>query len=317
MFNTHYRYTWIVSLFKIGTWYLGILCVTSILGFYFPLPTHSEYAATNRFLTLSKTNPFVETSFCNEPIPFYRPNVQLSFNAEYKKFNSNETIRSIKSKADQWFPILKPIFLNKGLSEDLIYIVLAESQLNNLVSPAGATGFWQFMPTTAMALNLQIDSIIDERLNPVASTYAVTSFLKEAYKRFGSWSLAVASYNLGQEGLEREILKQGTKDFYKLRLNVETKSFLFKIIAFKTLFESINYSSSSHLSVKKIKIDKSATLMEICDTHHLNFEDVLLNNPWIKIPYLKARKNEYYIICSKTESKDGKVSKIRKRKRRS
>jgi membrane-bound lytic murein transglycosylase D len=312
-----YRYTWIVSSFKICIWYLGVLCITSILGFYFPLPTYSEYAVTNRYLTLSKTNPFVETSFCNEPIPFYRPNVQLSFNAEYKKFNSNETIRSIKSKANDWFPIFKPIFSNNGLSEDLIYIVLAESQLNNLVSPAGATGFWQFMPSTAKALNLQIDTIIDERLNPVAASYAVCNFLKEAYKRFGSWSLAVASYNFGQEGLEREILRQGTKDFYKLRLNTETKSFIFKIIAFKTLFESITYSSSSNLSIKKIKIDKSATLMEICDKHHLNFENVRLNNPWIKIPYLKARKNEYYIICSKTETKNNKVSKIRKRKRRS
>lgn len=276
---------------------------------------HTDYAVNNRFLTYSQSDPTIETNFCNEPIPFYRPHVQLHFNNQYQKYNTRDSYRILYPRAEIWCTLLKPIFKANGIPEDAFYIVFAESLLLNTISPAGATGFWQFMPTTASVLGLQIDSLMDERLNPLAATQAASAFLNSAYKRFGSWVLAIASYNLGQEGLEREIYKQKTKDFYKLQLNAETKSFIYKIIAFKALFSKSTFKSPASLNIKKLKLKKPTSLIEICKRYHLNYEDVKIQNAWIKGSFLPARQNEYILIYSKDSKVRPNTLHSRKRKK--
>ena len=82
-----------------------------------------------------------------------------------------------------------------------------------VVSPAGAAGLWQFMPDAGRTYGLTVDRWVDERLDPERSTQAASRYLSDLYRRFGSWELAIASYNMGYGGLARSIRKFNSNDF--------------------------------------------------------------------------------------------------------
>ena len=104
-----------------------------------------------------------------------------------------------------------------GLPEDLIWVSLAESAFNpHAYSPAGAAGLWQLMPGTARLYGLVVDRWIDERLDPERSTDAAAKFLSDLHSRFGTWELALASYNMGFGGLLAAVRKYNTNDFWEL-----------------------------------------------------------------------------------------------------
>ena len=104
-----------------------------------------------------------------------------------------------------------------GLPTDLVWLSLIESGHNpSIVSPAGAVGLWQFMPETARTYGLTVDRWVDERQDPARETEAAVRFLADLYRRFGSWDLAMAAYNMGHGGLGRAIKKFNSNDFWEL-----------------------------------------------------------------------------------------------------
>ena len=125
------------------------------------------------------------------------------------------------------------------MPEDLKYLAVAESSLlTHARSRKGAIGAWQFMGRTARQNGLRKDHIVDERLNFERSTEAAIKYLKRLKGIFGTWTLALAAYNCGDVRLKREIKEQKVRDFYRLKLPLETERFIFRIAAIKTIMEN-------------------------------------------------------------------------------
>lgn len=140
-------------------------------------------------------------------------------------------------RAARWFPMIERILEEEGLPDDFKYLAIIESGLSQVVSPAGAAGFWQFMKSTAPAYGLSVNDQIDERYDVEKSTRAACQYLLEAKEEFGSWALAAASYNMGRAGVKRAIETQGVESYWNLHLNEETSRYVFRLLAIKTIFE--------------------------------------------------------------------------------
>ncbi|MBC8053836.1 MAG: lytic transglycosylase domain-containing protein [Sphingobacteriaceae bacterium] len=159
---------------------------------------------------------------------------------KYLRANSYKQIQTTKlhKKAALWFPIIVPILKSYGIPEDFKYMPLVESGLAEGTSPRGAAGFWQFMPGTARNYGLKVNGDVDERKNIRKSTIAACKYLKELHGIFNSWTLAAAAYNIGEVNLLRQMARQGHRNYYKLKLNGETASYVYKIIAMKEIIEN-------------------------------------------------------------------------------
>lgn len=105
----------------------------------------------------------------------------------------------------------------KGIPDDLLWLAMIESGFDPAArSPAGAVGLWQFMPETGRQYGLSVDRWEDDRLDPVAATEAAAEFLSDLHRRFGSWDLAIASYNMGYASMALVVRKYNTNDFWAL-----------------------------------------------------------------------------------------------------
>ena len=176
-------------------------------------------------------------TFCGEAAPMDNPEVRERFEREFllSAWNEPQVILWLK-RSKRYFGIIEPMLKSAGLPDDLKYVAVAESALRRHAgSSKGAMGFWQFMPSTGRKYGLTIDSRKDERRNIFRSTKAAIRFLKELREEFGSWTLAAAAYNMGEQGLMTEILEQRTDNYYDLYLPLETQGFLFRILAIKRI----------------------------------------------------------------------------------
>jgi membrane-bound lytic murein transglycosylase D len=140
-------------------------------------------------------------------------------------------------RAGRYAAMIQAELVRAGLPSDLLWLSMVESGHNvSSRSRAGAVGLWQFIPETARLFGLTVDRWVDERLDPLRSTQAATAYLGELWRRFGSWELAMAAYNMGYAGLTRSIRKYNTNDFWRLsRLEAglpwETALYVPKVLA--------------------------------------------------------------------------------------
>ena len=179
-----------------------------------------------------------------ETVPFdktHHMNIER-FDRELAVNQMNEAQMKIMWKR---FPYFKPMIEQKlraaGVPTDIFYLALAESALRETaVSNAGAAGIWQFMPTTASGYNLRVDSLIDERLDAEKATDAAIRYLKKAYEKFGSRTLAMAAYNRGSNGISNDMAYQYQNNYYDLYLNNETYRYVFRILAMKEIYENLS-----------------------------------------------------------------------------
>lgn len=136
----------------------------------------------------------------------------------------------------RYFAIIEPILKKNGVPEDFKYLCMAESGLDpNVSSPAGAAGLWQLMPPFARSAGLFIGEGVDERFDLEKSTEAACKYILDAKARFGNWTLAAASYNVGVAGTSKRLEKQGVDSYYDLYLPAETMRYVFRILAFKVI----------------------------------------------------------------------------------
>ncbi len=139
-------------------------------------------------------------------------------------------------RSNRYLPLIEKMLTENGLPDDLKYVAIVESALRPHVgSPKGAIGFWQFMEGTGQIYGLKIDAEMDERRNIFKSTHAAIQYFKALYQDLGSWTLAAAAYNMGEEGLKAEILAQKNDNYYQLYLSLETQRYIFRIIAAKLI----------------------------------------------------------------------------------
>jgi len=174
-------------------------------------------------------------TLCGEPVPLGRRSVRERLEKELllTLWHRPQAILWLK-RAPRYLPHIRQRLRAQGLPLDLQYLAVAESGLRPLArSPRGAVGLWQFLKGTALRHGLRVDRYIDERRDPEASTLAALRMLRESYEALGSWALAMAAYNMGQDGLEAEILEQGTRDYYDLCLPSQTERYVLRILAAK------------------------------------------------------------------------------------
>ncbi len=131
------------------------------------------------------------------------------------------------NSSGRYIDMIREIFIAEGLPADLAYLPLVESGYNpRAYSWAHAVGVWQFIAATARKYGLRVDWWVDERRDPVKSTYAAAKYLKSLYNRFNDWSLAIAAYNCGEARVARQIKKQGTTSFWWLNLPRQTRNYV-------------------------------------------------------------------------------------------
>ena len=135
-------------------------------------------------------------------------------------------------RANKYFPTIEKILIEEGVPTDLKYLSVIESGLENVVSPAGAKGFWQIMKNTGREYGLEVNTNVDERNHIGFSTRMAARYIKKAKDKFGSWTLA-ASYNRGMSGIQRNLKLQKVESYFDLRLGQETSRYVFRILAVK------------------------------------------------------------------------------------
>jgi membrane-bound lytic murein transglycosylase D len=180
-----------------------------------------------------------EMSFAGEKVPLERWEIKEAFDRELiYNYNNPGHISYILKLSKRYFPIIEQRLKENGMPDDFKYLCVAESNLQNLISGVGATGFWQFMKTTGPGYNLEINDNVDERYDVLKSTDAACKYLKQAYAKFGNWTAAAASYNCGMGGYNQQATFQQTKYYYDLQLPDETNKYIFRILTFKYLMSN-------------------------------------------------------------------------------
>lgn len=230
--------------------------------------------------------------FCGESVPLNDPEVYERMEFEWVAAQNRVTANwMILKRSTRYFPIIEPILEKNGLPDDFKFLAVAESNLANVTSPANAEGFWQFLRETGTAFGLEINKSVDERYDVAKATEAACKYLKAAYRNLGSWTLAAASYNMGQGGLADEMEFQKQDNYYKLRLNSETSKYLFRIITWKYIISnpsSIGMKWDASMGqvnpdVRVVKISNSIPdLVQWSIDQKTDYRMVRYLNPWIR-----------------------------------
>lgn len=176
-------------------------------------------------------------NFCGEPAPLHVPEIMERMEQELllSVGNRPQVILWIK-RAARYFPFIEKSLKQHGMPDDLKYMAVAESALRiHAVSVKDAKGIWQFMEATGRRYRLKIDNEKDERLNYFTATNAALAYLRDLHALLGSWTLAAAAYNMGEAGLQAEMLIQKVDDYYRLYLPLETQRYVFRILAIKLI----------------------------------------------------------------------------------
>lgn len=245
-------------------------------------------------------------SLGGEAVPYSDPDVRERLDREIlvNTYWQSNTILLIK-RANKWLPTMREIFREEGVPQDLVYIGLIESGFQNVVSPAGAAGFWQFMESTAKDYNMVVDGEVDERYHALKSTRAAAKYLKDAHEKFGNWTLATASYNMGMNGVERQLERQKANNYYDLLLNSETARYVFRVLAVKEIVESPEkYGFHVReadmypvLETTPVSVDTAIVdLAQFALDHGINYKTLKYHNPWLREAFLRNRNNRTYVI---------------------
>ncbi len=178
-----------------------------------------------------------QLDFCGEPMnpDILKNRERLEKELLLTIWDRPQVVLWIKRSA-RYMPLIQQMLKQNNMPDDIKYVAIVESALRpHAGSRKGAIGFWQFMDFTGRKYGLQIDTEKDERRNIFTSTRAAIAYLKDLYEDLGSWTLAAAAYNMGEEGLKSEILAQKTDDFYRLYLPLETQRYVFRILTAKLI----------------------------------------------------------------------------------
>ncbi|MGD8780069.1 MAG: lytic transglycosylase domain-containing protein [Ignavibacteria bacterium] len=208
-------------------------------------------------------------------------------------------------RANRWFPIIEPILEKNDVPDDFKYLCVAESNLENVVSPKGATGFWQFMKSTGKKYGLEITGEVDERFNVEKATEAACSYLKDLFKEFNSWTLAAAAYNMGESGLARQIERQKSDNYYYIVLSEETSRYIFRIVAAKMLnnnpeefgFDLESEDLYPELNYKEVFVRSSIQhWADFAERYDINYKILKTFNPWLRENKLTNKSGKTYML---------------------
>jgi len=246
-------------------------------------------------------------TFADEEVPLKNFDVRESLDRELQlnTYWHSQTLLLLK-RANRFFAIIEPILKEKGIPEDFKYLAVAESALAQEVSPSKAVGFWQILEKTGKELGLEINKEVDERYNIEKSTRAACDFLLKSYKKFGGWTVAAASYNFGRNGIDRQIDRQNNESYYDLVLGAETERYIYRILAFKVIFENphkYGFVLSQNdlypqLKYFNVVVDTPITnIAKFAEHFNTNYKMIKTFNPWLRENYLpNSTRKKYQIL---------------------
>jgi hypothetical protein len=247
-----------------------------------------------------------EVYFAGEKMPLENFDTWESLEREIliSAYRHSSTILIIL-KANRYLPMIEKVLKKNNLPDDLKYIVAAESEYSNLISPAGATGFWQIMPETGREEGMEINTVVDERYDIEKSTQFACDYLKKSFERYGNWTLAAASYNGGRAGIDEQIKIQKQNNYYDLLLNEETARYIFRIVAYKLIItDPVRYGFNltkedlyPELKYYEIKVDTAvADFSVFAEKFGTNYKMLKFLNPWLRKPYLTPKPGKEYLV---------------------
>lgn len=245
-------------------------------------------------------------TFCGESIPLDRFYVRESLEREVlvNSYLHSSTLLMLK-RTTRWFPVLKPIMQQNGLPDDFIYLAMIESALTNAVSPSKAVGFWQFLEGTGKEYKLEINKEVDMRYNQELETVAACKFLKDSYRRWGSWITAAAAYNCGNGRISKTMEEQRVTSYFDMILPNETERYVYRLLAFKLITEDpakygFHISDAGWyqpLEYKTVTVTQSIpNLVDFAFEHGTNLKMLKYYNPWLRGNSLTISEGNSYSI---------------------
>ncbi len=247
--------------------------------------------------------------FCGEPVELDNQDVRERLEKELllTLWDRPQVVLWIK-RSNRYLSIIEKMLKAHNMPQDLKYIAIIESALRPHVgSKRGAIGFWQFMEATGRNYGLIINSEKDERRNVFRSTEAAITYFKQLYDILGSWTLSAAAYNMGEQGLQSEILAQKTGYYYHLYLPLETQRYMLRIISAKIILsepETYGFRFTAEdlyppLQFDRIKLEcfqetPISIIAEAADTRFKVIKDL---NPEIRGHFLAA--GNHWILVPK------------------
>lgn len=245
-----------------------------------------------------------ELSFAGERVPLEALDVREKLDRELlvNTYWQSQSLLFHK-RANRWFPVIEPILAEEGVPDDFKYLAVIESGLMNVVSPAGATGYWQILKDTGREYGLEINNEVDERYHVEKSTRAACKYLKDAYRKYLSWTMAAASYNVGVSGLQKQVSRQNVNNYYDLLLNEETGRYIYRILATKEILSKPGHYGF-HFRPKdlypryefyEVELDSSVEdFSEFALGYKVNYKILKTLNPWLRDSYLTNPDRKVY-----------------------
>ncbi|MFN8295540.1 MAG: lytic transglycosylase domain-containing protein [Chitinophagales bacterium] len=244
-------------------------------------------------------------TFAGEAVPLDDPEVRERLDRELtvNAYWQSSTIIMLK-RANRWLPSIEKILKEENIPDDFKYLCMAESALDNVVSPSGASGFWQFMKTTGNQYGLVITNEVDERYNLEKATRAACKYLRDAKDKSGSWTAAAASYNMGLAGVNKQQNLQGETEYYHLLLNSETSRYVQRIIAIKTIHQNqkdFGFYLNKEDLYPELKyttqlVSGSVNWVSFAKQNNISYKLLRIYNPWIRDYNLYNKEKRTYEV---------------------
>ena len=259
----------------------------------------------NKYAVYSIIKP-KNVDFAGEKVDINSNHLWERFDKELLKntYWQSNTMLYIK-RANKYFPVIEPILKKNNIPEDFKYLAVIESGLENVTSPSGAKGFWQFLKSTAKEYDLEVNYAIDERYNLEKSTQAACDYLNEAFEKFNSWTLAAAAFNMGMNGLQKALDNQNVENYYDLHLNSETSRYVFRILAVKEILQNpqkygfVIRKQDMYFTEKYYVVEIDSTvhnLFEFCENYSINYQQLKKYNPWLLTSKLPDESRKKYFL---------------------
>jgi membrane-bound lytic murein transglycosylase D len=297
------RFSWLRPVLYVS----GALVLTGVLlstqGFTGNVSTHVLPSERVPSLNQSFSLP-TQLEFASEPVPVGNFDTRESLDKEMlvNGYWHSRTLMVLK-KSKRYFRVIEPILKQYGVPDDFKYLAMAESGFENVVSPAKAAGVWQLLESTAKEYGLEVNAVVDERYDLAKSTEAACKYLLESYKEFGNWTIAAATYNAGRVGMQNQITKQKTSNYYDLLLNDETARYVFRLIAHKLITETpseygFQLDDGDYypcIETHEVTVDKEIpNITDFAAQNATNYKIIKQFNPWLRQNYLPDQPQKVY-----------------------
>lgn len=244
--------------------------------------------------------------FAGEKVPLSMPDIYERFDKELHiiTYWQSNTLLTIK-RSKRFFPVIEPILKQYNIPDDFKYLAVAESGLQNVVSPSDARGFWQLLKGTAQENGLEVNENVDERYDIEKATHAACKYLLKSKENFGNWTLTAAAYNAGNTGIFKRTDHQKAENYYDLLLVEETARYVPRIVLFKEIISNpdkfgFQLEADDYYAPYKyrtIEIESEITdLVAFANENNTTYKLLRIYNPWLRENHLKNKGNKKYQV---------------------